>query len=185
MYNGGLAAYLGGKPARAVQLWELLKKLRPGDTALLAKLVQAYQATGEPAKRDAVRQELFELRARADEAVRKKLFRYVRDQFTVGALRVMVFEYFELSGERALRYSFSVRNESGSGEAWAVSLGSYEVTTQIAREKGEIKKDERMFHLDGYFDGGSIHKLYGMYKKEPTYEDCRKAVEEVLKSEKK
>jgi tetratricopeptide (TPR) repeat protein len=184
LYNGGLAACLGGKPARAAQLWELLKKAEPDDPALLAKLVQVYQTTGEQARRDAARKEIFDLRAKGDEAARKKMVHYVRDQFTVGAHRVMVFEYFDLSGERALRYRFSVLNEKG-GEAWFVSLGSYETTTQIAREQGEIGKDERMFHLDGYFDKGNSHKLYGMYKKEPSYEDCRKAVEDILTAEKK
>ncbi len=182
LFNGGLAAYLAGKPARAADLWEPLRKLTPDDTGLLAKLIQAYQATGEGDKRDAVRKDLFDRRAKLDEAGKKKLSRYVRDQFSAGGLRVMAFEHFELAGERALRYRFSVLNEKGDAEAWYVSLGSYEITTQVAREQGTIGKDERMYHLDGYLQGGRVHKLYRMFPKEPSYDECRRLVEEVLKA---
>ena len=96
--------------------------------------------------------------------------------------KVMVMEWFELEGERAVRYAFHILDDKGKSTR-RISLGSYDVTTQIARELGEIGKDARIFHLDGYTPGK--HATYGMFKKEPTYEETRAMVVKVLKDEMK
>ena len=183
LFNGGLAAYLVGKPKRAAELWERLRKRTPGDLRLLAKVVQAYQASNLPKKRDAARKDLIERRAKLDEKSRAQFPKYCRDQFNVGGVKVMAFEYFELEGDRALRYRFSIVKEGR--EAYYLSLGSYTITTQIARELGQIEKDDRMFHLDGYYEGGQVHKTFGMFTKEPSYTDVRKRVEKILAGKKR
>jgi hypothetical protein len=90
----------------------------------------------------------------------------------------MVFEHFELKGERALRYVFSVLGESGEGEEFRISLGSYDITNAVAVQTGKVKKGERMFHLDGYYKWG--HVTYGFFTPEPGYDEVRKIVIGIL-----
>jgi len=184
LFNGGLAAFLTEKPARAAELWERLKEQKPEDTTVLAKLVQAYQASGKKEKRDATRDALIKARAKLDADDPAKRASYCRDQFVIGGKRVMAFEYFELTGPRALRYRFSLLTDEGKEESY-LSLGSYDITTAMAREMGDIGKDERMYHLDGYYDGGKTHRTFAMYKKEPSYDDMRASVVEILEGKKK
>ncbi|MBI4616659.1 MAG: hypothetical protein HY720_23815 [Planctomycetes bacterium] len=184
LFNGGLAALLAGEPAAAAELFKRLKAIEPASWEVRTKLVQAFQAAGDRAARDAERAELFEFRRSSEEeAIRDAAF-YCRDQFLVGTRRVYVLEYFELEGERALRYRFSVSREGEETEPeFYISLGSYESTTAVSRELGEIGPDERMFHLDGYFEGGTSHRTYGFFKKEPDYDAVREQVLGVLSGE--
>lgn len=187
LYNGGLAAYLAGRFKRAAELWEGSRKLDPGDLKVLAKLVQAWQALGDSKKRDAARKELFQRRAALPEEERRKEARYCREQFAAGPEgakeQVMVFEYYELAGPRAVRYQFSVVQDGE--EVRRYSLGSYDLTTEYARASGQIGKDERMFHLDGYSGDGRHHQTYGLFRKEPTYEETRAMVVEILEKKRK
>src|SRR2546422_4944260 len=107
LFNGGLAAYLAGKLEKAVELWERLRELKPNDTHVLAKLVQAYEAMGKRAKRDEARKSLFDARAALSEEDRAELEKYCREQFQAGDTKIMAFEYFELKGDWAVRYRFS------------------------------------------------------------------------------
>jgi hypothetical protein len=93
----------------------------------------------------------------------------------------MAFELYELKGERALRYVFSILNKTEDGEEWRVSLGSYKTTDAIWREtrNPRPKDNERLFHLDGYFKGGG-HATYGMFFPEPTYDEMRAKVIQIL-----
>ena len=49
--------------------------------------------------------------------------------------------------------------------------------------KPKPKKGVRLFHLDGYFPNG--HATYGMFPGEPTYEETRKLVVDILEKSKK
>ncbi len=178
LFNGGLAAYMAGRHDLAVEWWERLRARESKDLVLLTKLVQAYEALGDRANRDARRAALLELRAELPPEERARRVRFCRDQFRVGERRLMVFEYFELEGDRPLRFRFSVLDEKDA-EAWNVSLGSYESTTAIAREAGEIGPTERLFHLDGNFPGE--HRTYGFYKSEPTYDLVKARVIETIR----
>ena len=95
----------------------------------------------------------------------------------------MVFEHFELKGERALRYAFEIIDPEKGKSKYRISLGSYEPTTQFARETGQIGKNERMYHLDGYYPDG-VHATFGFFTKEPSYEDTRKSVIAILQGKK-
>jgi hypothetical protein len=105
---------------------------------------------------------------------------YCREQFEAGGEKVMVFEEFELKGDRALRYVFSVLDESEAKEKYRISLGSYDSTNAYWHEstKPKPKKEDRLFHLDGYYSWG--HATFGMYFPEPTYDQVRITVIEIL-----
>jgi tetratricopeptide (TPR) repeat protein len=180
LYNGGLAAYQTKDFATAVDLWARLKKVDPEDWRARTKLIQAYQASGKFTERDAERAELFTMWKSGKDPELAKEFEYCREQFQVNKIKVMAFEQFELKGDRALRYVFSILNEQEDGEEYRISLGSYDLTNAIWHEstKPKPRPEERLFHLDGYFKGA--HATYGMYTKEPTYDQVRDQVIKIL-----
>src|SRR5262245_38422852 len=151
LFNGGLAAFMSKDVATAEKLWKSLTELDPDDWQARAKLVQAYQALGDLKARDEQRRKLLDLRKSGKSDDLSKLDFYCREQFEAAGKRLMVFEHFELKGERALRYVFSVLDESGEGEEFRISLGSYERTNSFAVQSGPVNKGERMFHLDGSY----------------------------------
>jgi tetratricopeptide (TPR) repeat protein len=185
LFNGGLAAYQSKNFDTAADLWQRLKKIDPADWHTRAKLVQAYQALGKLPERDAERAELFGWWKSGDNPELSKQVEYCREQFEVSKFKVMAFEHFELKGERALRYVFSILNEKGDAEDFRISLGSYEMTNAIWREttNPKPKPGERLFHLDGYFKWG--HATYGMYAPEPSYEQVRASVVKILEEKAK
>ncbi|MCE7869295.1 hypothetical protein DYH09_02845 [bacterium CPR1] len=175
LFNGGLAAYLAGDGPTAIALWQELKKREPGDWRLLAKLVQAYQLTGDLKARDQERVELMALWRKNPAAIQQKSF--CREQFLVGGESVMAFESWQLEGDRAVRYTFSVLSPDGK-EKYRISLGSYEATTQFGRESGELGPNDHYWHLDYY--GPGEHRTYAFQKVEPTYDEVRKLVTGIL-----
>jgi len=182
LFNGGLAAYQTKDFATAANLWSRLKKVDPADWHARAKLIQAYQALGKLTERDTERAELLMMWKSGKDPELAKEFEYCREQFQVNKIKVMAFEHFELKGDRALRYVFSILNEKEDDEDYRISLGSYDLTNAIwhERTKPTPKPEERLFHLDGYFKG--MHATYGMYAKEPTYEQVRDQVIKILEA---
>ena len=74
-------------------------------------------------------------------------------------------------------YRFFVVESSGR-EDYFVSLGSYDDTTEIARELGEIRKDQRAYHVDKY--DGNEHETFAHFNEQPAYESVREIVVDVL-----
>jgi tetratricopeptide (TPR) repeat protein len=181
LFNGGIAAFMSKDFATAEKLWKSLAELDPEDWQPRAKLVQAYQALGDLKARDEQRHMLLDLRKSGKSEDLNKLDFYCREQFEAAGKKVLAFEHFELKGERALRYVFSILDESGEGVAFRISLGSYETTNRISVELGSVKKGERMFHLDGYYKWG--HATYGFFTPEPSYDEVRKRVIGILEKE--
>ena len=184
LFNTGTAAYLTKDYAYAAELWKKLKTLEPLDWHNRAKLIQVYQALGKLPERDAERAELFDLWKKGTAPELKQQDRYCREQLEIKGLKVMVFEYFELKGDRALRYSFVVLNKGENGEEFRISLGSYDFTNAVWREGRDPKPkaDERLFHLDGYYKWG--HATHGMFFPEPSYDDVRARVIKILENHK-
>ncbi len=185
MYNAGLMAYLAEKPQEAAEFWSREKALEPNNWRLRAKLVQAYEAVGNAKQRDAEREGLLQLREKSKDEELKKLKYYCRDQFTAGKDRVMVFEHFELAGDHAVRLRFLVLGPDCETVQAKYSLGSSRQTVELARSLKEIGPDDRLFHLDGYLNGGRSHRTYTFYKNEPKYDDVKNAVKEILEGKRK
>ncbi len=180
LYNGGFAALLVNDNQTAVELWTRMKKFEPDDWALRAKLVQAFQRLNRIADRDREREEIFALRKSGRNKELTEQVEYCRDRFEAGGRSVLAFELFEFKGPRAIRYVFSVMDTKGE-EDYRISLGSYDLTNNIWREttKPKPKDGLRLFHLDGYFRGGG-HATYGMMPGEPSYEETKKMVTDIL-----
>jgi len=180
LFNGGLAAYSSNDFATATDLWKRLKTIDPFDWQVRTKLIQAYQAQEKTTERDAERTELLGMWKAGTPDELKQQKEFCREQLRVNGRKVMVFEHFELTGERALRYVFSVLDDTEKAEDFRISLGSYEMDNAIWREttKPPPKPGERLFHLDGYFKGS--HATYGFFTPEPSYEQIRARVIQIL-----
>lgn len=187
IYNVATAAALVKDFKTVAELSEKLLRLEPEDWQSRAKLIQAYQALGDLKARDEARAVLFEMRksGRGENSAEPKFSlsrheMYCRERLNVAGKEVMVFEYFELKGERALRYIFLVLDKEGRDEDFRITLGSYDATNAVWREtaKAKVGKDARLFHLDGYFPWG--HATYGMYHPEPSYDEIRKVFVSIL-----
>lgn len=183
LYNGGFAAMLGNDYVTAAELWTRLKKIEPDDWQVRAKLIQVFQALEKIVERDRERTELIELWKKGDNKELKKQIEFCRERLTAGGRNVLVFELFEFKGPRGMRYVFSILNDAGK-EDYRISLGSYDLTNSVWQEttKPKPKDGVRLFHLDGYFPNG--HATYGMFPGEPTYEETRKLVIDILEKKK-
>lgn len=185
LYNAAFATYLCGELPRAVELFLQLREMTPNDWQVRAKLIQLYQRLNKSAERDAERTALLAAWKSGTNPDLTSQTEYCRDRFTAGGEQVMVFEHFELKGDRALRYVFGVMDASGKSEKYRITLGSYETTNTIWHESTEPrpKPEERLFHLDGYYD--QAHATYGFYSPEPSYDDVRQQVINILENKAK
>src|ERR1700693_24628 len=179
LYNGGLAAYLNGDFKTAAQLWERLAQVDPNDWEAQAKLIQAYQALGDEASRDRHRDRLFAMRRTKVSKELAKQDSYRRDQFEVSGRKVLVFENFELKGDRAVLYTFIITKQNNPEEDYHFSLGSYDVPNKAAHELCAIGRGDLLFLLDRYSRGGS-HATFGFFKNAPPYETVRERVMKIM-----
>lgn len=177
-YNAGQACQTLGRHAESLKHFRAAAKLDPNDARTAAKVVQCYQALNRPKQRDRARERVLKLH---QEGKCEQAF-YCRDQFSVGELRVLAFEYFKLEGERAVRYSFQVGSGDSKSPLYRISLGSYESTNAFAHDRGTVAAGERLFHLDRYYPSDA-HETFAFFKGEPTYDKAREMVESILKGE--
>ena len=179
IYNAAQEAQNAGRHENALKGFMTVKKHYPDNWRARAKIVQEYSALGRDKERDAEIAALYAFRSALPEEARSDLPFFCREQFTTRKRKLMVFEHFALQGNRAIRYSFVVLDETGERQDFEITLGSYDTTTQIARDTGSISENERLFHLDGYFADGE-HRTYAFFKGEPEYDDVQKMVVEIL-----
>ena len=183
LWNAGMAAYFNGDGTRAAEYWTRLKSSSPLDWRVRAKLIQAYTLSGETDKAQSEHKELLALEKKQPELFDKPYF--CREQFEAGGRKVMSMEYFHLTPPRALKYAFLVLDEEGEKVDYRLSLGSYEATNEFMRETGSLEDGERAFHLDGYYKNDTTHSTFDFYKGEPSYEDIRKVVVDILEGRRK
>jgi tetratricopeptide (TPR) repeat protein len=176
LWNLGLAYAATGEHRKAVETWKSYRRIAPGDWQARAKLVQSYQALGTKARDEEIKS-LYEYRKNSSDPKVNTAERFCREQGVMGNRSVFVFEYFSPSGDRKQFLRFCVLNKKGEVDYY-ISLGSYDSTTEIARELGEIPKNERLYHLDEYTD--TQHKTYAFFKTKPGYDEVRSVVLSVL-----
>ena len=173
-FNLGQFAQGRNQPAEALTMFQKAAAIKPDELAPRAKIMQCLQSLDRLPERDKAREEVFAVYAAGK--TRETIF--CRDLFESGSKRISVYEYFEPTGLRAVRYSFTIADKSGQKAVETVSLGSYEAITLLARQKRQIGPAERMYHIDRYYPGG--HATYAMFKQEPSYDEVRKIVLEML-----
>jgi tetratricopeptide (TPR) repeat protein len=177
LWNLGLAFAATGEHAKAIQNWKNLRRIAPDDWQARAKLVQSYQALGDIRARDEEVKSLYEYHKNSSDPKVKTAERFCREQGVMANRSVLVFEYFSPNGDRKQYLRFCVLNKKGDVDYY-ISLGSYDATTEIARELGEIPKNQRLYHLDEYID--NRHSTYAFFKTKPEYDEVRSVVLSVL-----
>lgn len=177
LWNLGIASAEVENHTEALSYWQKYQKVESQDWKAISKLVQTYQAMRNDAARDREIKILYALRRRSTDPKLARAEEFCREQFVVGRQKIFAFELFEPKGEKRIYYRFSAVDGEGN-ESFFISLGSYELTTQIARELGEIPKTGRVYHIDRY--ERKTHKAYAFFKEKPTYETVRKAVVDIL-----
>jgi tetratricopeptide (TPR) repeat protein len=169
----GIIYEMGDRPAEHLAAVKRLAEINPESEYALGRLLVADANAGRKEEAAAYRKRLIELHGKGKTTSPS----FDRETFTVGKSLVVAREHYQLEGPRAVRYAFDVKPPEGPG--YRISLGSYDITTEIARQTGSIKADERMFHLDWYGPEDE-HRTYGMFAKEPTYEATRVMVREIV-----
>jgi len=177
LWNLGIALVETGEHQKAAETWRSLRKVAPDDWRAISKLVQAYQALGDIKARDAEIKVLYQFRESSSDPKVTGLERFCREQSVIAGQSVFAFEYFSPQGPWKKYFLFSIVDKKGM-EQFNISLGSYDLTTDVSRELGEISKDQRMYHLDEY--QGSMHKTYGFFEEKPDYDRVRAMVVNVL-----
>jgi tetratricopeptide (TPR) repeat protein len=155
---------------RALKVWEGYRRLAPEDWRARPKVIQACQALGDGPRVEREREELLALRRAGAPPELAAEPHYCREQFRVGDRPVVAYEHFDPAGPQRVFYAFLVGNPDGT-MAGRYSLGSYDYTTEFARESGQIGPDERYYHLDWY--AGPLHSTQGFYTFLPGYEKVR------------
>ena len=182
LWNLGLAYAEINEHGNAAETWRTYQKVRPDDWRARAKLVQAYQALGDSKARDDEIRSLYDYRENSPDPQLKTADRFCREQFAIGARRVFAFENFSPQGERKKFLRFSILDKKGD-EQFYISLGSYDFTTDVVRELGEIPKDSRIYHLDLY--KGRVHETYAFFEERPGYDRVRPMVISILQGKSK
>lgn len=185
LYNAGLAGHMSGNPKDAVLFWSQLKEIEPTDWQLRTKLIQAFDAAGQKKERDAERAGFIKLRRDTRDKSLKRLKFYCRDQFSVGTTKLMVFEYFELDGDRPIRLSFDVLDREEKATTGRYTLGAYKEINAVAQESKHIKPEQRLFHLDAYRQNGQAHEFFEFFVDEPDYDAVKAMVKEILEGKRK
>ena len=184
LYNLGMVNYLGGTPEESIDPWTKLERLEPHDWQLKAKIIQAYSTSGQKEEREKRIKKLQDLRSSGQHPNLSKETFFIRDQFQSGNLYVYVFDYYDMDADwrmGPIAWKFRLTKDGEDVDRF-ISLGSYDATTQIAREMGDIEENDRMFHLDEYWLNGN-HSTHGMYKNKPEYDSIKAKVVQILKGE--
>lgn len=178
LWNLGTSCAGAGMHREALTAWLSYRKSTPEDWLADPKIIQAYQALGEAESRDAEIKKLYKRRETDKDPKLQKAERFCREQFEVDGKKVFAFEYFAPKDPRIVYYRFSVLDAEGKEEMY-LSLGSYQTTVEVAREQGQLKPNERLYHLDEYTKG--MHRTFGFFKEKPGYDDVRGNVVKILK----
>lgn len=178
-WNLGLWHASLGQSESALRDWKSYHALDSTDWRVESKLVQAYQALNDIPRRDSALAGLLHHRSvtRNPDLLRAEVF--CREQALVNGQRVMVMQTFAPKGDRMVFYTFYLLSPEGR-EVGRYSLGSYDLTTNVAREAGEIGKKDRLYHIDYY--APQAHSAVAFYRTMPTYDEARAVIWESLRT---
>jgi tetratricopeptide (TPR) repeat protein len=170
--NLGLAAAESGDHKLALRAWLRYHELVPNDTKAFGKIIQAYQALGQPKERDQVHEQLISYRNSLPREQQEQFQFYIRDQFDVAGQHFMAMEYFEPKSPTRLYYKF-LAVDADHKPVYNFTLTSGDVETNVARQLGQIGKDDRIYAVDR--NEGTTSSLCGLLTT-ASYDDVRSLV---------
>jgi hypothetical protein len=183
LYDRAVTSLDQGNYSAAIADLKELKHQFTMDLIIRSKLVVAYDNIGDTKQRDQERLELIQVHSTSTDPKISSVEAFERDYFHLGKQPISCIEYFNLVGDRPIRYSFLVLDTSGNTTQRRITLGSYERTNSFLRQRGEIKPNERAFHLDEETPAG--HTTWGMFVSEPSSDEVKAIIISILKGETK
>ncbi len=163
----------------AVTYAENARRLAPNDWRVDTTLVTAYAVDGKNAERDAVRAKLVALHNSPDAPDAMKANGFLLDLFKVKKYRVETVQYFKPLGKLHTYYRFMVRNMAGK-RLWEYELQSDDLGQKswAAAHPQEAMTGGREYTLASDF--GGAHVEYRLFSGNPTYDEVRAVVVQML-----
>ena len=163
----------------AVTYAENARRLAPNDWRVDTTLVTAYAVDGKTAERDAVRAKLVALHNSPDAPDAMKANGFLLDLFKVKKYRVEAVQYFKPIGKFHTYYRFLVRNMAGK-RLWEYELQSDDFAQKSWAEAHaqEAAAGGRQYTLESDF--GDAHVEYRLFGGNPSYDDVRAVVVQLL-----
>lgn len=165
------------KHEKALKYWSQLAKVEPKNMHVQSKIIQSYQALGDIENREQAINTIIMMHKENVDPRYIQQNKFCREQYSIGVWKVFVYQYFDPGSEDQYFYRYSATDHAGRERFW-LSLGSYQATTEIARETGSIPTSARMYHLD-YYDEAK-HSTYGMYTRKPRYDELRDVARKII-----
>jgi tetratricopeptide (TPR) repeat protein len=180
-YNvaGNCSLRLGDYPS-AIDSFQHALQLRPDEWHNLSGLMRAYTLAGMTPERDALGKHIEEL---AHDGKLPPNFNYVFETFQATDKKVEVAKFPQIQGFYGERYRFKVFNSAGK-QVFCVTLesDSLEQPAWARQHPKEAAAGARRFSLDGY--ATDAHSTYSFYDGEPSYDQVRGEVLQVLAGKK-
>lgn len=160
LYNAGQCAYLIGQYDDAAEAWLALEKIAGDrDLGVKEKLIQTFEQLDQPDEVEKRIAELAEIRQNTEDPKYKQKKSFCRDQFTIGAERFIVHHHFDFPTGDESRFTAYCADGDGKTK-FSFRFWSSATTNAIAREHGELKEDERLYHIDEYRAGSKTNHLH-------------------------
>jgi tetratricopeptide (TPR) repeat protein len=168
----------------AVVYAENARRLAPNDWRVDTTLVTAYAVDGKTAERDQVRDKLMALHNSADAPDAMKANGFLLDLIKVGNYRVEVVQYFKPLGKFHTYYRFLVRNQAGK-RVWQYELQSDDFAQKSWADAHpqEAAAGGRQYSLESDF--GEVHEEYRLFSGNPSYDEVRAEVVQLVTQHKK
>ena len=165
-------------PRLAAAYWEKYRAIRPEDWKVLPDLIQAYQQLHDTVHREERRTALFRLYDEGKDTSLTSQTEYARDYFRVDSFLVEVYEQFRPKGDREVFVFFYWFSPDGN-QIGNFALGSFESDNEFARQRGQLKPGEQVFHLD--YNAKASHSTYGFWSSRPGYDMVRALVSDAIR----
>ena len=182
LWYGGSAAIAIDDRQTAIDYSERLlsysERPWPSDWYIHIRLVPLYHQVGDFAARDRARDAAVAAWEASDDPEVRDRTVFVIETVNVEGTRVRALQRVCLCGEVAKRYVFTI--EPAQGASWFITLGSYETTSDYARERQGRPAEWRIWHLDGYAPG--IHYTFTFFDQEPDYDTVAAIMRQIVAS---
>ncbi len=187
LFYAGVAAERLNNAQDAIGFYTALLDTYPNDWQTMERLIVLYSSDNQTELRDKYRSRLYKLwQSQSDPELSERSI-FLLDKFETEQSLVYVFNAFKMEGLTPILYKFDIYQPKErplkDGPSKVISLGTYEKTNQKSKAVGEIGPNDRLFHLDGYLPDGS-HDTYDYYKYEPSYDQTKFVVLDILANRK-
>lgn len=174
------------KPSDALPYFQRALQFAPDEPTVHALLLQVYAQTEDKTKRDEQRAILRQYHSDGKHPAFSQVPAFLIETIPVGDKMIQATEFYEPSGEFHFYYRFNIFNANGQIQSF-IALESDDADQAIYAQQHpkEAATGERRFSLDGYAksaDGHVTQSLYKFFNGQPSYDDLRALVIELVQS---